>query len=66
MSFLCFGMFIKDLWCEELKTSEARDEVTLFWIEKIFFYDYSFNVVINLHLIFLVSECLSICVDALL
>lgn len=59
-------MFIKDLWCEELKTSEARDEVTLFWIEKIFCYEYSFNVVINLHLIFLVSECLSICVDALL
>lgn len=48
-----------------IKTCGVRaDGVTLLWIEKkTFFSDYSF---VNLHLIFLVSECLSICVDALL
>lgn len=48
---------------------KARDEATLFWIEEkkqTFFLRLFFHVVITLHLVFLVSECLSICVDALL
>lgn len=49
---------------ENFERCKATDEVTVLDIGKknAVFYDYSFT----LHLIFLVSECLSICVDALL